>query len=107
MNCRHCKQPVKERAGRGLCRACWNKPEVRSKYPPIAGFGSREAAEMANEALTLREAAGESRRGRLARPRLTPMAGDRFRCSECHGYRPRRICTDCGPQAVLVPLVLG
>jgi len=43
LNCFHCHQPYISRTGRGLCRNCWNNPDIRCNYPIIAGFGSKQA----------------------------------------------------------------
>jgi RNA polymerase sigma factor (sigma-70 family) len=45
--CRECHEPYSIRAGRGLCRPCWNDPAIRAKYPPLAEFGGGGAAEFA------------------------------------------------------------
>jgi len=45
--CRHCKKPYTCRAGRGLCRHCWENPLIKAKYQPLAGFGGRAAQEFA------------------------------------------------------------
>lgn len=37
--CRHCNEVITARAGRGLCRPCWDIPEIKEKYPPVAPFG--------------------------------------------------------------------
>lgn len=37
--CRHCKRPVTCRAGRGLCRPCWDDKAVREQYDVVAPFG--------------------------------------------------------------------
>ena len=44
MTCKHCEREYKVRVGRGLCRSCWNKPEVRKKYHEVASFGGAGAA---------------------------------------------------------------
>lgn len=37
--CRHCGEAFSVRAGRGLCRACWDDPAIRTRYEPVAAFG--------------------------------------------------------------------
>jgi hypothetical protein len=42
--CRHCREPYSARAGRGLCRPCWDDPAIRARYKPLAAFGGAAAA---------------------------------------------------------------
>lgn len=49
LKCRECGDDIVERVGRGLCRPCWNVPEIRFKHPPVASFGGREASRMGND----------------------------------------------------------
>lgn len=46
--CRHpsCGRQFKSRSGLGLCRTCWNKPEIRKLYQPLASFGGAEAGRL-------------------------------------------------------------
>lgn len=49
--CRHCKEPFSDRAGRGLCRSCWNDKSIRDRYPPVAAFGGKDAWKEQRKAL--------------------------------------------------------
>ncbi len=42
--CRNCQQPNRDRAGRGLCRVCWNDPAIKAQFAPVAKFGGTGAA---------------------------------------------------------------
>jgi hypothetical protein len=42
--CRHCNQEYGVRAGRGLCRPCWDNPAIRAQYPLMAAFGGKDAS---------------------------------------------------------------
>jgi hypothetical protein len=42
--CRHCHRPFVTRAGRGLCRKCFDTPGVRELYPVVAPFGGAQAS---------------------------------------------------------------
>jgi hypothetical protein len=33
--CRHCGNKIANRAGRGLCRKCWNDPAIKDKFAPL------------------------------------------------------------------------
>lgn len=44
--CRHCGREFLARAGRGLCRACWNDPAVRGRYGVVATFGGNTTTQM-------------------------------------------------------------
>lgn len=37
--CRNCGRTIKSRAGRGLCRQCWDDPEIREGFAPLSDFG--------------------------------------------------------------------
>ncbi len=41
--CRNCHAEYSTRAGRGLCRDCWNNADIRKKFPPLAPFGGSKA----------------------------------------------------------------
>ncbi len=45
--CRHCQQPYSGRAGRGLCRECWDDADVRADYDLVAPFGGKGASMLA------------------------------------------------------------
>ncbi len=42
--CRNCNDYYSVRAGRGLCRKCWDDKIIRVKYPLLAQFGGEEAS---------------------------------------------------------------
>jgi len=47
MNCLHCRGPTRARCRRGLCRHCYDRPEVRARYPLqgwLAHFGTAPLA---------------------------------------------------------------
>ncbi len=44
--CRNCQQPHRDRAGRGLCRVCWNNPTVKAQFAPVAKFGGKAASRL-------------------------------------------------------------
>jgi hypothetical protein len=44
--CKECLAGICIRAGRNLCRICWNDPVVRRRHPIVAPFASPQAAAM-------------------------------------------------------------
>lgn len=44
--CRHCGRVYATRTGRGLCRPCWNKKEIKDKYAIVAPWGGALASKL-------------------------------------------------------------
>jgi len=47
--CKHCSNVYVSRSGLGLCRKCWDDPNIKSQYQPIAPFGGLQAGALGNQ----------------------------------------------------------
>ena len=46
MRCKHCQGLVTNRAGRGLCRQCWDNSKIRKRYSLLAVLGGQAAGDV-------------------------------------------------------------
>jgi len=72
--CVHCKRKYYERAGRGLCRPCWNKPTIRQRYAVIAPFGGKLPSDRQYDRLCTELGCGR---------RFEPACEEQETCWEC------------------------